>query len=366
MSLTYTVNNFLDSLEYRIDLDRLGERAYFTEIYSTISETLSALERFKEEMEFYGFPNPFYPLKGLKGSEPSFRNRAQHKKLTYKRNTYALFAHKLALEHLADSLLLENKRVYRGREALTHLSEDLTFCRNEEGVYRLDLLRSIPFSGDYMIKLSNFTPQERKNYRKILKITDREKGGLSSVSIYMRRNAGRMKKNLSLREYRSFVKNKGEIESFRVHRKKGGLIKNKYIRKILAIAYAPLGVDTFLFDLAMFYLKKGKYERERYAGIFPTLPGDPPEDKLGMYEEMVSLKGQLEDGLQRLGKTEKSLLVGSVAYYEHTGEMEETLRYFGVDEEELRRKIEEFKSFGILGERDLSPRTQEFLEYLQR
>jgi hypothetical protein len=366
MSLVYTVNKFLDSLEYQIDPDNLTEREYFTSIYTTISDNLAVLENFKVEMEFYGYPNPYYPLKGLKGSEPFFRNRAQHKKLAYKRNTYALFAHRIALEHLTESIMLSNKKTYRGRDALKYLGGDLTFSHNEEGVYRLELMDRIPLSGDYMIKLSNFTPAERKNYREILKMVDKEKGGLSSVSIYMKHNAGRTKRNLSLREYRNLREDREEIERFRIHRKKGGLIKNKYIRKILSISYAPFGVDIFLFDLALFYLKKGRYERERYAGIFPTLSSEAPDDTLGEYEEIIDLKEDLEDELQKLGKFEKSLLVGAIAYYEITGDREETLEYFGIDEKELTRKLEEFQSFGLLGERDLKPRTRKFLEYLQR
>jgi len=366
MSLIYKVNKFLDSLKYKFKLNELENKEYFKEIYFTILNNLSVLESFKEEMDFYGFPNPFYPLKGLKGSEPFFRNRAQLKKLTYDRNSYALSAHRIALGHLTESIMLKNEKKYRGREALKYLNKDLRFYKNEEGVYRLEILEYLPLSGDYMVKLSNFTPEQRKDYRKILTLIDKERGGLSSVSVYMKYKSGRTKKNLSLKEYKAFIEDKMNIETFRLQKKKGGLIKDRHIRKILSISYAPFGTDTFIFDLAMFYLKKGKYERERYSGIFPTLSNEIPRNKLEKYEEIIILKEKLEEELQRLGKFEKSLVVGSIAYYEVTGNMEETLKYFNISEKKLKRKLEEFESFGFLGVKNLQHRTQEFLKYLQR
>ena len=366
MSLIYKVNKFLDTLNYTFKLGKLENKEYFKEIYFKILNNSSVLENFKEEMEFYGFPNPYYPLKGLKGSEPFFRNRAQLKKLTYDRNSYALSAHRIALGHLIESIMLKNEKRYRGREALKYLNKGLKFYKNEKGVYRFEILERLPLSGDYMVKLSNFTPEQRKNYRKILTLIDSERGGLSSVSVYMKYKSGRTKKNISLKEYKTFVEDKTNIETFRIHKKKRGLIKDRHIRKILSISYAPFGLDTFIFDMAMFYLKKGKYERERYAGIFPTLSNEIPRNKLGKYEEIILLKEKLEEELQKLGKFEKSLVVGGIAYYEITGNMEETLKYFSIDEKKLKRKLEEFESFGLLGTKNLKPRTQEFLKYLQR
>ncbi len=366
MSLSYDVNKFLDSLEYKFDLDRLHDKEYFKKTYDELSENLLGLKDFREKMKFYGFPHPYYPLKGLKGASSSFRKKAQLKKSTYERNSYAISAHKIALGHLSDAVMLKNDKTYKGREALNHLHRDLTFCENEEGVYRLEILGYIPFSGDYMVKLSNFSPEQRKNYRKITKIADKEKGKVSSVSLYMKRKSRRKKRHVSLEEYRNKIKNKREIENFKLHRERGGLIKNRYTRKILSISYAPLGVDAFLFDLAMFYLKKGKYERERYAGIFPTLAKKTPEEKLGKYEKIIKLKEKLEEELQKLGKYEKSLIVGGIAYYRVTGDLEKTLGYFKLSEEELKRKIEEFERSGVLGERELKPKTQKFLEHLQR
>ncbi|MCD6127651.1 MAG: DUF530 family protein [Methanomicrobia archaeon] len=366
MSLTYRVNKFLDSLKYDFEIDKLDDKEYFKEIYFKISKNLSIMENFKEEMEFYGFPNPFYPLKGLKGSEPFFRNRAQLKKLTYERNSYALSAHRIALEHLKESIMLKNDKKYTGREALKYINKDLKFCRNEEGVYRLEILRFLPLSGDYMVKLSQFTKEERKNYRKILSIIDKEKGGVSSVSFYVRYKTGMKKKNIPLKEYKEFIEDKMSIKSSKVHRKKGGLIKDRHIRKILAISYAPIGIETFVFDLAMFYLKKGKYERERYSGIFPTLSSEIPHEKLGKYGEIIELKERMEEELQKLGRFEKSLTIGGIAYYKVTGNMEETLRYFNMSEKKLKRKLEEFETIGLLSTKSLKPRTQKFLKYLKR
>ncbi|MEA1993354.1 MAG: DUF530 family protein [Euryarchaeota archaeon] len=366
MSLTYKVNNFLDSLEYSFEREGLRDKECFKDLYFQFLDNLSILENLKEKMDFYGFQNPYYPLKGLKGSEYSFRKRAQLKKSTYERNSYAISAHKIAVGHLEESIMLKNDKTYRGKDAVKHLNRKLKLCKNEEGVYRFEILENIPLSGDYMVKLGNFTPQERKNYRGISKFLDNRKSKLSSVSIYMKRNSGTKKRNLSLKEYRSSIKNKKKIKSFKLHKKKRGLLKSSYIRKILSISYAPLGKDAFIFDLAMFYLKKGKYERERYAGIFPSLSRDIPMEKFGEYREIIEAKEKIEEKLHTLGKYEKSFVVGAVVYYTVTDNIERTLRYFGIKRKTLEKKLEEFRSLGVIGSKDLQPKTREFLKHLRR
>ncbi|HPR42457.1 MAG TPA: DUF530 family protein [Candidatus Methanofastidiosa archaeon] len=370
MSLISEVNSFLDNISY--DFSSVSES--FLGTYQSLKENYSTLKEFRSEMDFYGFRNPYFVVKGVRDSwkDPFFRQTATKKKMTFDRIQYSIAAHRIAISHFLDAAeaRLEKRRL-TGEKAIEMIQEgDLELSLNPDGVFNFDTLPHYPFRGEYMLLLSNLPKDERLSYRKIVGLLGQ---GKQSVGQVPRTPQGRrdafgpaVPMDADLKIKRTMGPRKRVVTSARQHKVHQELIVDKYVRKCLGIGYAPLGYNVFIMDLMRYYLKKSRFERERYTSIFPGIDPDPDETVFGRYGRAIAKKEELESKLEGLKVHEKSSIVGAAAYYLVCEDRSETSDIFNIEFNKVESAIDRFKKLGLLeGKPLITDRTKKFLDYLK-
>jgi len=369
MSLISDVNGFLDSISY--DFSSVDET--IVELYSSVIKNYESLREFRVEMDFYGFQNPYYVIKGVRDSwkDPFFRQTATKKKIAFDRIQYSIAAHRIALAHFGEALEVRiDKRRLLGDKALDAIKGGSgPYIINPDGVFNFSVLTHLPYRGEYMLLLSDLPKRERVSYRKIVgALGQRQRPDASAARSHMyTRRDGAKKQSLSLGH------DAGGVVGKRFMRHDNGpshqsneLIVDKYVRKCLGICYAPLSYSVFINDLLLYYLKKSYYERERHTSIFPGV--DPVADLslFGKYAKALEKKEEVERKLEGLKIHEKSSLVGAVAFYLICEDMKLTRKMFHCSAQDVERAVEKFKKLGLLeGKPLIAKRTQDFLEFLK-
>ncbi|MHC1604706.1 MAG: DUF530 family protein [Candidatus Methanofastidiosia archaeon] len=374
MSLISDVNEFLDKISY--DFSNIYDN--IVEIHLALSNNFEKLKSFRQEMDFYGFQNPYYVIKGVRDSwkDPFFRQTATKKKITFDRIQYSIAAHRIALEHLNGAVEVRiNKKRLTGEKAIVEIiNNKMQFSLNPDGVYNFDVISNLPFGGQYMLMLSNLSKQDRLSYRKVVGALGKRnemESGVSPVFMYKKGSSISKKKFTMLLDTGQdplFRKKhrKSVAQNIELNRQQRPLILDKYIRKCIGVGYAPLSYYIFIRDLLKFYLKKSRYERERHSSIFPGISADPDKKLFGKFEKAISKKEELERKLEKLKVHEKSPFIGAVAFYMVCKDKQETEEMFNISFSKVKRALERLEKLGLLGEKHLiNKRTQKFLEFLK-
>jgi len=370
MSLISEVNGFLDNISY--DFSSLSDS--FLDTYQTVRSNYSRLRDFRTEMDFYGFRNPYYVVKGVRDSwkDPFFRQTATKKKMTFDRIQYSIAAHRIAISHFLEAVevRLEKRRLSGEKAVESLLAGELELSYNPDGVYNFETLSYFPYKGEYMLLLSNLPKKERLSYRKIVGLLGQGKqsGGQQLRPPHGRRDSfsSMVPMDADLKIKRTMGPKKRVVATSRQHKVHQELIVDKYVRKCLGIGYAPLGYGIFIRDLMKYYLKKSRFERERHTSIFPGIDPDPDKSIFGRYGRAIAKKEELESRLEGLKIHEKSSVVGACAYYLASEDMEETSEIFNIEFTKVENAIERFKKLGIMeGKPLITNRTKMFLNYLK-
>ncbi len=372
MSLISEVDGFLDGITY--DVPSTYEGAYG--LYEKLSGNYARLREYKEEMEFYGFQNPYYVIKGVRDSwkDPFFRQNATKKKIAFDRIQYSLAAHRIALAHVTDAVELRiDKRRITGEKVFAELPDlECELSENPDGVFNFSVLSNLPYKGEYMLLLSSLPKSERLTYRKILNAL----GQRRDEAPYHRPPPIRREGSVTTRM--SGVPMASDVEMLKrkrgpavepnplSHHARGELIVEKFVRKCIGIGYAPLSYAAFVSDMLSYYLKKSKFERERHTSLFPGIDPAPDRRLFGKYGKAIDKKEELEQKLEPLGIHEKSSLVGAVAYFLVGKDVAETCEMFNIPEDQITTALERFKRLGLVeGKPLVNKRTQQFLDFLK-
>jgi len=295
MIKTPLLNRAVDFLEevsekFKIDLTRLkNENKYFETIYLQLKENLSALKKLKDEMELRGFDSPYFALGMSRYGSPIgkqsykredvedqrdvarhkmfFRTDASFKKGTFDRTKSAIAAHNIAIGHLEEVISLECScgKMTKGKEAIKRIGAESSFtclkCKkddviltvNEEGVYRLEIMPTLPFGGEFTHEISKFSPTERMAYRGLMELLrEKKKGKIKSATVtFKAQESGKWVKKkeqvevekCSKLDYEGYLREKyGRIviENIRYYHERSILVSGRYNRQALAIAYTKI------------------------------------------------------------------------------------------------------------------------------
>ncbi len=272
------------------------------------------------------------------------------KKICFDNIQHAIAAHRVAIGQLIDAMGFEkNGVIYAGHEAIKFIEEggEADFIFNPDGVYRLEILKYLSFSGEYMKTLFSLNKVERENYRKIMEMLGDKSKSKPSLKKRIPQEYGMM----GHKDYSPFKKevtqyprdNYDEIVDLG-----RPPIYDKNIRKVLAISYAPYGVDAISEDIALFYLKKTFMERKIYGGPFPTIDPEPNEALLGRFYKTVILKENMMNTLRDMNLKEKNSLVAAISYYLVSENYDKTLIFFSLDSDELESALIRAENYGVI------------------
>ena len=290
--LLHRASELLDGLTERsvVDLKKLkSDLNYFNNYYLKLQENLVDLKNIKDEMEQKGFDSPYYTLGGSGKRSPGSgkvgyddienqRDVSRHKKMfiadaTYKKSVYertkgAIASNNIAIGHLEEfvSIVCSCGRVAKGKEALKILEDNKRFvcekCGTDEegkieenpfGIFRLDIIKLLPYGGEFMSEISSFTPTERRAYREIIgSLREHKRSNIKSGMVFFKtEHKGKWERKKELVEIENeagldiegFLKKKyGNIivEKIRFYHERSVLISGKYNRQALAIAYTKI------------------------------------------------------------------------------------------------------------------------------
>ena len=123
---------------------------------------------------------------------------------------------------------------------------------NQQGVYRLEIIKYLPLSGEYMVKMSELSPMGREAFRTIVRILKHEKRGVVttlSLVIKVFEDGRWVRKRVNIdakdqmnyeREIRQEHGSNARIEFMQFHRKKPSIINDKHVQTALSIGYVKL------------------------------------------------------------------------------------------------------------------------------
>ncbi|MEN6329371.1 MAG: DUF530 domain-containing protein [Methanobacteriaceae archaeon] len=246
----------------------------FLEVYCQLKDNLETLYEFRDSMELKGYKAPYRSLKYGRGQSSEmkmedlydvsrhtqfFRMRAAAKKNILDRVKSAIASHKIAIGNLEEYTTLKCPSCqtrYRGHE-LSNVkqgkcecgSSQLTIKLNQDGIYRLGILKYIPLSGDYMVKMSELSPLGREAFRGLVRILKQEKRGIVktlSMVIKVLEDGRWVRKRVNIdaqdqlnyeRKIRKTYGKNARIEFMQFHRKRPAIINDKHVQTALALGY---------------------------------------------------------------------------------------------------------------------------------
>jgi Zn-finger domain-containing protein len=289
--LLHRTTELLDNLSSQppVDLVKLrSELSFFKDYYLSLQGNLKELKDLKDEMEQKGFDSPYFTLgtpgrrhvTGKVGYEDieNQRDISRHKKLfiadaTYKKSAFertkgAIAANNIAVGHLEEfiSVKCDCGKTVKGKEALKIFEDNKRFIcdkcgsenngeieENEYGINRLEIVTLLPFGGEFMSEVSNFTPTERRAYREIIgALREQKKSKIKSAMVFFKNESnGKWTRKKELVELgggsgldvEGILKEKyGKVivEKIRFYHERAVLISGKYNRQALAIAYTKI------------------------------------------------------------------------------------------------------------------------------
>ncbi len=258
-----------------VNADDIHDLDSFMNIYIYLKDNLYELKEFRDTMEIKGYKAPYSSLMkfgrvasvemkvedlhDISRHTQHFRMRAALKKNILDRVKSSIASHKIAIGHLEEyttiKCLICNKD-YTGHEIadLTTQkcmcgSKDLELNINYQGIYRLKIIKYLPLSGEYMVKMSELSPLGRDAFRQIVRILKQEKRGLvKTVSMVVKVLEGgrwvRKRVNLDCsgklnyeKEIRKKYGSNARIEFLQFHRKKPSIVNDKHVQNALALGY---------------------------------------------------------------------------------------------------------------------------------
>ncbi len=285
------------------DGELAGDANSFLETYCQLRNNLDTLYEFRDNMELKGYKAPYRSLKygRVQSSEMKmddlydvsrhsqfFRMRAAAKKNILDRVKSAIASHKVALGHLEEYAVVTCSACqarYRGHE-LGQLnparcgcdSKDFTITLNTNGIYRLGILKYLPLSGDYMVKMSKLSSLGREAFRSLVRILKQEKRGIVktlSMVIKVMEDGRWVRKRVNIdaqeqlnyeRRIRETYGNNARIEFMQFHRKRPAIINDKHVQTALALGY--VGQSESLGKSLLSPLLQKKLENEHSLLIY--------------------------------------------------------------------------------------------------
>jgi Zn-finger domain-containing protein len=334
---------------------------YFVEYYLSLQENLKELKELKEEMEQKGFDSPYFTLgtpgrrisSGKVGYEDieNQRDISRHKKLfiadaTYKKSAFertkgAIAANNIAVGHLEEfiSIKCECGKAIKGKEALKILEDNNNFVcekcgskrgeieENKFGIHRLEIVALLPYGGEFMSEISNFTPTERRAYREIIgALREQKKSKIKSAMVFFKKeNKGKWVRKKELVEFgkasgldiEGILKEKhGKVivEKIRFYHERSVLISGKYNRQALSIAYTKIFkgkrreiVDSLLTkDINMAKLREYESHRRDMDRFMQDQRADR-QDIVDEFEAKLIEKGLMEESGELVSELEEAI-----------------------------------------------------------
>ncbi len=273
---------FLEGIKrQRIQIDKINDFESFMVIYHYLTQNMEELYEFRDTMEMKGYKAPYSSLirpsrsttTELKADESHdvsrqtqyFRMKAAAKKNVLDRVKSSIASHKIALGQLEEFATIEcrvcQKKFKRHEIELVESkrctcgANDLILKQNKDGVYRMDILKFLPLSGEYMLRMSDLPPLGRDAFRNIVRILKHEKRGLiKTLSLVVKvPEEGRwIRKRVNMdaeedtnyeREIRREYGPNARIEFLQFHRKKPAIINDRHVQTALSIAYVKTAAD---------------------------------------------------------------------------------------------------------------------------
>ena len=277
--------NFLGQIKkHKIEAHKIKNCKEFLELYSYLRGNLDSLQEMRDTMEMKGYKAPYRSI--IKYGKPStgemktediydisrhtqyFRMNASAKKNILDRVKSSMASHRIALGHLEDYAMLEChacQQKYKGHEiAFLNVGKckcganDFKLVVNRKGVYRLEIIQFLPLSGDYMVKMSELTPQSREAFRNMVRILKQEKrGAVKTLSLVIKvlENGRWVRKRVNVpaqdqanyeREIRDKYGSNTRIEFLQFYRKKPSIINDKHMQNALSLGYVKHSENQIL------------------------------------------------------------------------------------------------------------------------
>jgi hypothetical protein len=246
----------------------------FLGTYCQFKNNLDILYKLRDNMELKGYKAPYRSLKygRVQSSEMKmddlydvsrhsqfFRMRAAAKKNILDRVKSAIASHRITLGHLEEYAIAtctSCQARYRGHE-LSKLNQGECQCGsshlminiNDDGIYRLEIIKYLPLSGDYMVKMSELSPLGREAFRGLVRILKQEKRGIVktlSMVIKVMEDGRWVRKRVKIdaqdqlnyeRQIRETYGKDARIEFMQYHRKRPAIINDKHVQTALALGY---------------------------------------------------------------------------------------------------------------------------------
>ncbi|MDI9438203.1 MAG: DUF530 domain-containing protein [Euryarchaeota archaeon] len=259
---------------------KVGDVHSFLGTYSQFKDNLDRLYELRDYMELKGYKAPFRSLKygRVQSSEMKmddlhdvsrhsqfFRMRAAAKKNILDRVKSAIASHRIILGHLEEYATVtctSCQSRYRGHE-LGKLypakcgcgSSQFNLDINKDGVYRLGILKYLPISGDYMVKMSELSSLGREAFRGLVRILKQEKRGIVktiSMVVKVMEDGRWIRKRVKIdaqdqlnyeKRIRESYGNNARIEFIQFHRKRPAIINDKHVQTALALGYVGYSED---------------------------------------------------------------------------------------------------------------------------
>ena len=301
---------FLDGIRRSwIEIDNIKNFEDFIEIYHYLKTNLEDLLDLRDTMEIKGYKTPYRSLMKYGRTPKSemqvedihdvnkhtqyFRMNAAAKKNILDRVKSAIASHKIAIGHLEEFAIIvceDCAEKFSGHE-IGNLNNGRSTCEssniklevNKQGVYRLEIIKYLPLSGDYMVKMSELTPLGRDAFRKIVRNLKQEKRGIvKTLSLVVKVFEGdrwvRKRVNIDAddqmnyeREIRRKYGSNSRIEFMQFHRKKPSIINDKHVQTALSIGYV-------------------KFAENKASNIFRSILEEIVDnmDKLNLYDDVVA------------------------------------------------------------------------------
>lgn len=273
---------FLESIKrQRIQIDKIKDFESFIVIYHYLKDNMEELYDFRDTMEIKGYKAPYSSLirpsrsaaVELRADEVHdvsrqtqyFRMKAAAKKNILDRVKSSIASHKIAIGHLEEFATIKcnvcRKEFKRHEIALVESKKcicgatDLALKQNQQGVYRLDIVRYLPLSGEYMLRMSDLPPLGREAFRNIVRILKHEKRGIVktlSLVVKVFEDGRWIRKRVNMdaedeknyeREIRKEYGPNARIEFLQFHRKKPAIINDRHVQTALSIAYVKSAAE---------------------------------------------------------------------------------------------------------------------------
>jgi uncharacterized protein len=277
--LIANAERFLDGIRHNwVKAEEISDFKDFIEIYRYLKNNLEDLLELRDTMEIKGYKTPYRSLMKYGRTPKSemkvediydvnkhtqyFRMNAAAKKNILDRVKSAIASHKIAIGHMEEYANLscsECNGKFTGHELANFLdgscscgSSEILLEINQQGVHRLEIIKYLPLSGEYMVKMSELSPIGREAFRKIVRILKHEKRGIVKtlslvVKVFEDGKWARKRVNIDAkdqmnyeREIRREYGSNARIEFMQFHRKKPSIINDKHVQTALSIGYVKL------------------------------------------------------------------------------------------------------------------------------